>query len=173
MTRLWVQMTWVRRYLGAVGTALIVGALVSLAVPMHLDAADRHGHSLPCGTALHPDRGIVVAEDQHNGMLHSQNGGSYHRSDYIGECAAWVQHKRRAALWVGSAGAMIIASTQLLIRRRQARRQHVTDPVQAGALRAPSITEQRYVVQPCEHHDDHDEVASVMVNRGWDSEGHR
>lgn len=113
----------VRCYLAVVGVAAMLGALVSLMLPVHLNAADRHGRPLPCGSALRPDHDTVGAEDALNEQLHAQNA-TLAISDYTGECASWAARKRRAALFVAAAGAAVIASTELVIRgiRRRRRR---------------------------------------------------
>jgi hypothetical protein len=128
-------MTVVRCYLAVVGLAAMLGALVSLTLPLHLDAADRHGRPLPCGSALRFDHDTVAAEDQLNQQLHEQND-RLQISDYAGECAAWVKLKRRAALLVGTAGAAVIASTELLMR--EVRRRQLRDVIEVPSPFVPS-----------------------------------
>ena len=146
-----VEMTWLRRYVAAIGAAAILGALASLAVPLHLDAADRNGRALPCGTGLRPNLSIVTTEDQLNGFLHDQDTNRYHRSDYIGECAGWILRKRHAALFVGATGALTLASTELLMRWRRTRSQPAIDRPAANSSTASSLmSAERGRVMPIE-----------------------
>ena len=65
--------TVVRCSQAVVGVAAMLGALVSLMLPIHLVAADRHGRPIPCGSALRLDHATVGAEDALNEQRHAQN----------------------------------------------------------------------------------------------------
>jgi hypothetical protein len=115
-------MIWARRYLIAAGAAAVLGALLSLCLPIHLDAADRNGQFLSCGTALNPDGVGVGAEDRLNALRHSRDRDRLHLSDYTGECAAWIIVKREVALGVASTSVGVIIAAAFLMhpsRRRQ------------------------------------------------------
>lgn len=114
-------MTWPRRHLAAVGLAAMLGALLSLALPLHLDAFNRYGATLTCGNALHFDATAVVAEDEVNAARHARNSARYQRSDYTGECEQWIGLRRQAAgaVFTGGAAVAIAALVFLHPRRRR------------------------------------------------------
>ena len=137
-------MIWVRRYLAVVGVAAMLGALFSLTLPLHLDAVDRHGQPLPCGTALQPNRGVVTAEDHLNEVLHHQNAARFRPSDYSGECAQWITLKRYVALGVATSGALMMAAAG-------PRRRRTAHGARAGighALRCTHLARPRHAVPP-------------------------
>jgi hypothetical protein len=87
-----------RFVLGLTAMAVIGVGAVMLCWPVHLDAHDRWGFEISCGSGLSADDGQAAAADDDAGA----------GSDYVDRCHSAVQHRRlwaAALVTLGVAGA--------------------------------------------------------------------
>jgi hypothetical protein len=91
-----------------VGLAAVLGALVSLCLPMALGVVDRTGTPIACGTGYHPDSTVAGHEDALNHQEHHLVGAQYMLSNYTGECGGLIAERRRLAAGVGGVGAVLV-----------------------------------------------------------------
>jgi hypothetical protein len=114
-----------------VGAAAVLGSLFGLTLPLSLQAVDRSGAPIACGTGYHPDHRRAAREDAANFELHNGSGEPYELSDYRAQCDALVSARRNISLGVMVVGgAMLVTSGLLALRaagyielsRRSARR---------------------------------------------------
>lgn len=107
-------MRWV---LGVVGAAAVLGALLGLTVPLSLQAVDRSGLPIACGTGFHPDADRAAREDAFNQDLHRSYGAPYELSDYRAQCDATVSSRRHISVSVMAVGGALLGTTFLLALR--------------------------------------------------------
>ncbi|MCV6976891.1 hypothetical protein [Mycobacterium bourgelatii] len=100
--------------LGIIGAAAVLAALLVLPLPLSLQAVDRTGLPIACGTAFHPDYDFAAREDALNKDLHSSFGAFYVPSDYENQCAAIVATRRGIAYSVLVGGGVLLGAAFLL-----------------------------------------------------------
>jgi hypothetical protein len=129
MTRSGIAPQLLQWFVGLAGLAAVLGALVSLSMPLALRVADRAGAPIACGSAWHADASTARREDSFNTQQHLLVSPQFVVSDYAGECAQQVDDRRWLVLGVAGCGAAAAVFAYLLpgtARDRQARR-NVTD----------------------------------------------
>jgi hypothetical protein len=104
-----------RWFVALLGLAAILGATVSLAIPLALDVVDRTGVRIACGSGWQPDGGTARHEDTLNHQQHLLVGAQFIVSDYAGECAEKIVDRRQLAAGVGAFGGALALAT-LLVR---------------------------------------------------------
>lgn len=126
------------RSLIVTGMASLLGALLTLSIPLHLDSVDRVGNPIPCGHGFHPRYDVAREQDAINLAQHLNRGPAFVASDYTGQCAARQTQLRSFAVPVGVVGVvmMLVAVGLVLRSKRHAVRGHR----QAGRHRAWAIT---------------------------------
>lgn len=97
-----------RSVLNLVGAAAMLGALVAALLPLGLDAVDRAGQPIPCGSGAHADYGVAAQQDQLNLDQHTLAGPGFATSDYVEQCSALVGTRRSAVFSVAGAGGALI-----------------------------------------------------------------
>ncbi len=107
-------MRWV---LGVVGAAAVLGSLFGLTLPLSLQAVDRSGSPIACGTGFHPDHRRAAREDVVNRDLHTRFGAHYEVSDYRAQCDAVVSARRNISVNVAVFGSALLATSCLLALR--------------------------------------------------------
>ncbi|MBI2702024.1 hypothetical protein [Mycobacterium gordonae] len=107
-------MRWV---LGVVGAAAVLGSLFGLTLPLSLQAVDRSGAPIACGTGFHPDHRRAAREDAVNRDLHTGFGAHYELSDYRAQCDALVSARRNISVNVAVFGGALLATSCLLALR--------------------------------------------------------
>ncbi|CAM3006838.1 hypothetical protein MYIN104542_13895 [Mycobacterium intermedium] len=107
-------MRWV---LGIVGAAAVLASLLVLPLPLSLQAVDRTGVPITCGTGLHPDYNLAAREDALNKDLQSSFGALYVPSDYENQCAAIITTRRGIAYSVLVTGGALLGTALLLSLR--------------------------------------------------------
>ncbi len=130
MTSSGIAPSLVRWFVGLAGLAAVLGALVSLSMPLALKVADRAGAPIACGSAWNADPSTARREDSFNRQQHLLVSPRFVLSDYAGECAQRVDDRRLLALGVagcGAAAVMFIYLGPRIAGDRHARR-HLTDP---------------------------------------------
>jgi hypothetical protein len=110
-----------RRMSGLVGLAVVLGALISLCMPLALGVVARNGTPIACGTGLHPDQSVARHEDSLNHQEHHLVSTQYILSNYIGECGQLISERRRLAAGVGGLGTVLIAAGVLGVVRMSRR----------------------------------------------------
>ena len=75
-----------RWFAGLAGLAAVLGALVSLSIPLALHVVDRAGVPIGCGSAWHSDASTARREDSFNRQQHLLVSPQFVLSDYAGEC---------------------------------------------------------------------------------------
>jgi hypothetical protein len=127
-----------RSALNLVGAAAMLGALGALLVPLGLDAVDRAGQPIPCGSGVHPNYGVAGQQDRLNLDQHTLGGPGFMTSDYVEQCSALVGTRRTVAFLVaGAGGALLLAALAVPLvaqtvcsrRRRQAQLPGPAEPV--------------------------------------------
>jgi hypothetical protein len=93
---------------GLVGLAAVLGALISLYIPLSLGVVDRTGTPITCGTGLYPDSSTARHEDSLNHQEHHLVSTHYLVSDYAGECGELIAARRWMAGGVGALGAVLV-----------------------------------------------------------------
>jgi hypothetical protein len=97
-----------RSVLNLVGAAAVLGALVATLLPLGLDAVDRAGEPIPCGSGAHPNYQVAAQQDRLNLDQHTLAGPGYMASDYVEQCSELVGARRTAAFSVAGAGAGLV-----------------------------------------------------------------
>jgi hypothetical protein len=116
----------------------MLGALISLMMPMHLYAVDHNGRSLACGSALQADYVAVGAEDQLNQQRHNRDRDMFQLSNYTSECARRSTSKEHLALGIAAFGAVTL--TAALFPMRPIRHRRRIAPTDLGrARRGPRV----------------------------------
>lgn len=126
------------RSLIVVGMASLLGAVLALSVPVHLNAVDRSGNPIPCGDGLHPTYDAAREQDALNLEQHLNRGAAFLASDYVGQCAALQSHRRTIATPVGAVGVIMTLMAVGLVARSQ--RNAVREHRQADSPRGWAIT---------------------------------
>jgi hypothetical protein len=111
----------VRWFVALLGLAAILGAVVSLAIPLALDVVDRTGVRIACGSGWQPDGGTARHEDTLNHQQHLLVGAQFVVSNYAGECAEKIVDRRNLAAGVGAFGAVLALGTLLVFYAGSAR----------------------------------------------------
>lgn len=106
-----------RWFLGIVGAAAVLAALLVLPLPLSLQVVDRGGVAIACGTAFHPDYGLAAREDALNKDLHMSFGALYEPSDYATQCEGIVATRRGITYSVLAIGGALLATAVLLSLR--------------------------------------------------------
>lgn len=101
-------MLLVRWFAALAGLAAVLGAMVSLTLPLALHAADRRGEPIGCGTGWHGEPAAAAQEDAFNRQQHLLVGAQFVISDYAGECDQRVDDRRRLAAAVAGSGAALM-----------------------------------------------------------------
>lgn len=107
------------------GAAAVLGALIAAAMPLALDAVDRTGRPIPCGTGFGPAYTAAAKLDLFNLDQYTLAGPGMAVSDYSDQCAGLVGVRRAAAVSVGAGGAALMLAafaTPHLMRVRASRR---------------------------------------------------
>jgi len=97
----------VRWFAALAGLAAVLGAMVSLTLPLALHVADRRGEPIVCGTGWHGDPAAARQEDAFNRQQHLLVGAQFVVSDYAGECERRVADRRWLAAAVAGSGAAL------------------------------------------------------------------
>ncbi len=117
---------WVLRWFVALaGLAAVLGAMVSLTMPLALRVADRTGVPISCGTGWRSDAERARHEDSLNRQQHLLVGSQFVVSDYAAECAGRVVDRRWLAAGVAGFGFMLAFGAVLAphaVRNRPSRR---------------------------------------------------
>jgi hypothetical protein len=113
---------------GLSGLAAVLGALVSLSMPLALYSADRAGAPIVCGSGWHAEAATARREDSFNRQQHLLVSPQFILSDYAGECAARVVERRWLAIGVagGGAAAVVVACLAPGTAGDRPARRHVT-----------------------------------------------
>ena len=113
------------------GLAAVLGALVSMSMPLALHVVDRAGVPIACGSGWQADAGKARREDSLNHQAHQLVGAQFVISDYTGECAGKVTDRRWLAAGVAGAGAAVVLGAVLapyVVRDRPRRRREQEVP---------------------------------------------
>lgn len=97
-----------RSILNLLGASAMLGAMVAVALPLGLNAVDRTGQPIPCGSAFSPDYEVAGKQDLLNLDQHTLAGPAFATSDYVVQCAGLVTNRRNVALSVGGGGAALL-----------------------------------------------------------------
>jgi hypothetical protein len=121
-----------RWFVALLGLAAVLGATVSLAMPLALDVADRTGIRIACGSGWQPDGGTARHEDTLNHQQHLLVGAQFVVSNYAGDCAEKIVDRRKLAAGVGAFGAVLALGTLFVFHagsdRPRRRREAPVDP---------------------------------------------
>ena len=82
------------------GLAAVLGAMVSLTLPLTLHVVDRRGEPIVCGTGWRGDPATAQQEDMFNRQQHLLVGEQFVISNYAGECDRRVVDRRHLAAGV-------------------------------------------------------------------------
>jgi len=126
-----------RWFVALAGLAAVLGALVSLSMPMTLHVVDRTGVPIACGTGLHSDGETARHEDSLNHQQHQLVGAQFVVSDYAGECTERVVDRRWLAAGVAGFGAAFALGAYLapyVVMDRPGRRRYVRADAGADSL---------------------------------------
>lgn len=114
-----------RSVLNLVGAAAMLGALGAALLPLGLNAVDRAGQPIPCGSGVNPNYEVAAQQDRLNLDQHTLAGPGFMASDYVEQCSALVTGRRTAAFTVaGAGGALVLMSFAgpLIVRSLSSRR---------------------------------------------------
>jgi membrane protein implicated in regulation of membrane protease activity len=126
-----------RWFVALAGLAAVLGALVSLSIPMTLHVVDRTGVPIACGTGLNSGGETARHEDSLNHQQHQLVGAQFVVTDYAGECTARVVDRRWLAAGVAGFGAALALGAYLapyVVMDRPGRRRYVRADASADAL---------------------------------------
>lgn len=107
------------------GLAAVLGAMVSLTLPLTLHVVDRRGEPIVCGTGWRGDPATAQQEDMFNRQQHLLVGEQFVISNYAGECDRRVVDRRHLAAGVAGFGAALLLAA-------------VAAPMVAGRRSAPA-----------------------------------
>lgn len=132
----WVAslMQW---FVALAGMAAVLGALVSLMMPVALHVVDRTGVPIACGSGWHADTDTARHEDSLNHQHHQLVGAQFVVTDYAGECATKVSDRRWLTAGVAGAGTALLLGALLapyLVRDRPAWRHRTVAPVDGASV---------------------------------------
>ncbi|MHA7652719.1 hypothetical protein ACX9NE_24255 [Mycobacterium sp. ML4] len=99
------------------GAAAVLGSLFGLTLPLSLQAVDRSGSPIACGTGFHPDHRRAAREDAVNLDLHNGFGAPYELSDYRAQCDALVSARRNISVGVMFFGGALLGTGCLMALR--------------------------------------------------------
>jgi len=117
--------------------ASLLGVLLALSIPIHLNSVDRSGNPIPCGDGIHPRYDVARDQDAISLAEHVNRGPAFVASDYAGQCAAMHARRRSIAVPVGAAGIiMTLSAIGLALRSGLKPRRRTTFPRHAlpGAI---------------------------------------
>ncbi|MGX9670848.1 hypothetical protein [Mycobacterium sp. HM-7] len=113
--------------------ASLLGVLLALSIPIHLNSVDRSGNPIPCGDGIHPRYDVARDQDAVNLAEHVNRGPAFVASDYAGQCAAVHSRRRSIAIPVGAAGIiMTLSAIGLALRSGLSGRRRTTLPRHAS-----------------------------------------
>jgi hypothetical protein len=98
-----------RGFIALAGIAAVLGALLSLCMPLALGMVDRAGEPIGCGTGWFSEPGTAVHEDALNHQEHHLVSSAYLLSDYAGDCAGMIADRRWLAGGVALFGIALTA----------------------------------------------------------------
>ncbi|MUL77107.1 hypothetical protein [Mycolicibacterium sp. CBMA 226] len=107
------------RLLALSGTAAVLGALLSTAIPVQLGAVDRAGFPIPCGNGFHPRLDIAQEQDQLNFEQQTNGGPMFVASNYVEQCQSILADRQSTTLPVGAGGAVVLIAAVVLGRYRR------------------------------------------------------
>lgn len=102
-----------RWFAALAGLAAVLGAAVSLSMPLALHVVDRRGEPIACGTGWHTDPDPARHEDVFNHEQHLLVGAQFVLSDYVAECGRRVADRRRMAAGVAGCGSAFLLAAFL------------------------------------------------------------
>jgi hypothetical protein len=106
----------VRRFILAVGAALLIAGLIGLVVPVSV--SDGNGSSIGCGTAVAADQsGARAANDKTVAGIPILNQIVPH-TDYVAECGSALSGRRAWSIPLAVVGAIVVAGALVLRGRR-------------------------------------------------------
>jgi len=123
-------MALLRWFAALAGVAAVLGAMVSLSLPLALHVVDRTGMPIACGTGWHPEDYTARHVDSLNNQQHVLVGSQFVLTDYAGECTERVVNRRWLAAGVAGVGFALTLSVALVpyaLTERLARRPAGTD----------------------------------------------
>ena len=138
MSQLRTGSALLRWFAALAGLAAVLGAMVSLSMPMALLVVDRTGVPIACGTGWHSDGETARHEDSLNHQQHLLVGSQFVVSDYAGECTQRVVNRRWLAAGVAGFGTALTLGAFLapyVVSDRPGRRRDVpnADPLNSYA----------------------------------------
>jgi len=95
-----------------IGLSLLLGGVISMAIPMSLHAVDTRQLPITCGTAWTPDTAVAASQDRLNKTLH-QSDSRFATSAYTEECGQLLGQRRSVAVAAVALG-LLLAVTPIV-----------------------------------------------------------